>query len=121
MSRGDQQHVNTPRDELFDGLPFELWILLGRSDHKRVAGISEGSGNAAYDLREEAVEQIGDDESDHVSAAGDERASGQIRTIVDLLNAFEHACFGLITDIGVIAEGFGDRDNADAEVSSDVF
>src|SRR5256885_3897570 len=39
------------RDELFDGLAFELWILLGGSDHKCVAGISEGGGNAAYDLK----------------------------------------------------------------------
>ena len=67
------------------------------------------------------MHQVGDDEADDVGAAGNKSAGRKIWTIVKFLNALQHARLCLLTDVGVIAEGFGDCDNADAEVSGDVF
>jgi len=67
------------------------------------------------------VKQIGNDKADQVGAAGDKGARGKIGAVVEFLNALQNARLCLLTDVRVIAEGFGDRDDADAEVSGDVF
>src|SRR5207344_53985 len=117
----DEQHVHATRDELLYGLALNFRILLGRSDNERISAVTQRESDGTDDFGEKRVNQIRDDEPDHVGAAGDERTSSQIWAVIQFLNALEYARLGLLTDVGVIAKCFGDRDYAYTEVPSDVF
>ena len=67
------------------------------------------------------MDEIGDDEPDHVGAACDKSSGGEIWAVVQLLDALQDSRPGLLTDVGVIAQSLGNCDYAYTKVPGDVF
>src|SRR6478609_3838878 len=67
------------------------------------------------------MKQIGYYKTEKVGAASDQRPGRKIRAVVHFLHALQHARLGFFADVGVVAEGFGDGNDGDAQVSRNVF
>ena len=78
---------------------------------------AEGFG----ELREEGMDEVGDDEADGVGASAGQAARHHVGLVVQLLHALQHALAGLFADVAVAAQHLGDGDGGDAEIARDVF
>src|ERR1035437_3072731 len=72
-------------------------------------------------LGEEWMQQVGNDEAESPCAAGDERARGEVRLIVELPHPLQDASARFGSYVGVIAQNLGNRYNRKTQIVSDVF
>ena len=71
-----------------------LRALLGAADHREVAEADGDLLDAARDLGEVGVDDVGDDHADDPAAAGHERAGQRARRVAELLGRVEHPLRG---------------------------
>jgi len=66
------------------------------------------------------MKQVGHNEAKEVGAPRNQSTRGEVRAVVQFPDTLQDARLGFLADVGMIAEGFGDGDNGDAEVSRNV-
>lgn len=120
LSRSDDQRVDAARKQLLDLLLLEFRIFFRGRNNQVVTLLAQHAGHAFGYFAEERMHQVRDDQANTVRPARDQRAGGEVGPIVHFLHAFEDAVPGFGTDIGVVAQHFGNCDNGDSQIVRDV-
>jgi hypothetical protein len=120
LAGGDDEGVETVGKHLLDLLHLEDGVFFRRRDDEEVPLLAKGAGETFGDLGEERMQQVGDDETDELGTACDERTGGEVGAVAQLLDTRFDAFAGLEADVGVVAQRFGDGDKRNAQVPRDV-
>ena len=107
---GDEQGIDTARQQTFNLLALQHGILFRRGDHQTVSVPANFSGDCFGHLGKERMKQVRNNEAKCPGSPGNQRARGKIGLIVQLLHALQNALPGVVRNIGVASEhlGYGD-------------
>src|ERR1700722_99295 len=108
-------------EHVLDFVLFQLRIALRRGDDEVILFFLQLVGEPFGDFAEEGMDEIGHDEADERTAAGDQTARGEVWAVVQMLHALKDFGLGIFGDVGPIAQSARNGDHRNAEFGGYVF
>src|SRR5581483_1128668 len=98
----------------------KIWIFVRGGNDQIVAALSQNFAERLGNFRKEGVQQIGDDQAHKIRAAGHQATRRKVRTIVQLFHARENPLTSLVSDVRMVSQNLGNRDQGYSKVLRDV-
>src|ERR1700679_964264 len=121
LARSDQQNIHSAMQKGANFLPFDHWVLFGRSKNQRPVGCAQHTAQRLRELRKKWMYQVWNDESYSVRAAARQPARHHIGLIIQLLHSLQHAPPGGIAYVGISSENLRDRNNRHPKFARNIF